>query len=133
MLYLPSHKQDENWFWSLLQEAHDQNYKSRERFIGGGPRPVMITPRDIMARPEFSIPFKRACMMLDKWAGKGWYDYGVTLDLGWITTEGLLILPRAFKCPICAGQNRIECCSATGYYLEDCPICRPDPPLEIDL
>ena len=27
-------------------------------------------------------------MMLEKWAARGLYDYGVSLDLGWITPKG---------------------------------------------
>lgn len=30
------------------------------------------------------IPKKRACYILQKWVDKGWYDYGVSLDLGWL-------------------------------------------------
>jgi hypothetical protein len=25
---------------------------------------------------------------LEKWIGKGWYKYGVSLDLGWLTEAG---------------------------------------------
>jgi hypothetical protein len=25
---------------------------------------------------------------LEKWDKKGWYEYGVSLDLGWLTDEG---------------------------------------------
>lgn len=34
------------------------------------------------------LHYKRAWYLLDKWSLKGWYDYGVTLDLGWLTDEG---------------------------------------------
>ncbi len=34
------------------------------------------------------IPIKRCWYLLEKWVDKGWYDFGVTLDLGWITPEG---------------------------------------------
>ena len=44
--------------------------------------------REIINRPEFPIHHKRAWYLLRKWSDKGWYDYGVTLDLGWLTDEG---------------------------------------------
>lgn len=31
---------------------------------------------------------KRAAYVLDKWAGKGWWEYGVSLRTGWLTPEG---------------------------------------------
>lgn len=48
-------------------------------------------PRDIINYPEFSMHHKRAWFLLEKWCRKGWYEYGVTLDLGWITEEGMEI------------------------------------------
>lgn len=42
-------------------------------------------PRDIINEPDFPIHPKRAWFLLDKWAGQGLYDYGVTVDLGWMT------------------------------------------------
>lgn len=35
-----------------------------------------------------SMPYKRALYCLGKWAKRGWYDCGVSLDLGWLTEEG---------------------------------------------
>jgi hypothetical protein len=32
--------------------------------------------------------YKRAWYLLEKWSNKGWYEYGVTLDLGWLTPLG---------------------------------------------
>lgn len=32
---------------------------------------------------------KQAWRTLEKWSDKGLYDYGVTLDLGWLTTDKL--------------------------------------------
>lgn len=45
-------------------------------------------PRDIINESGFPIHHKRAWYLLEKWTGKGWYDYGVCLDLGWITEKG---------------------------------------------
>ena len=41
-------------------------------------------PRDLINEPGFPIHVKRAWYLLSKWADKGWYDYGVSLDLGWM-------------------------------------------------
>ncbi len=38
---------------------------------------------------RLGVNHKRACYLLGKWAAKGWYNYGVTVDLGWLTEEGL--------------------------------------------
>lgn len=32
---------------------------------------------------------KRALFLLEKWTRQGYYDYGVSLDLGWLTPLGL--------------------------------------------
>lgn len=42
--------------------------------------------RDVIAR--MGINGKRACYLLGKWAGKGWYEWGVCIDLGWLTPLG---------------------------------------------
>lgn len=44
-----------------------------------------VTVRDIINITR--IPHKRAWYILDKWCRKGWYSYGVTLDLGWLTVK----------------------------------------------
>lgn len=49
-------------------------------------------PRDIIRELDQAgrAPhYKRAHRMLEKWADRRWYEYGVTLDLGWLTAEGL--------------------------------------------
>jgi len=46
------------------------------------------TPRDLINEVGFPLNHKRAWFLLQKWCDKGWYDYGVTLDLGWITEKG---------------------------------------------
>lgn len=43
-------------------------------------------PREI-AREQGMHP-KRACAMLAKWAKRGWYDYGVSVDMGWLEQAG---------------------------------------------
>jgi hypothetical protein len=36
-----------------------------------------------------NIPPKRACYLFEKWTSKGWYDYGVSVDMGWLEAEGV--------------------------------------------
>lgn len=48
---------------------------------------VRERPRDIINEPGFPIAPKRAWYWLEKWISKGWYDYGITLDLGWMTDK----------------------------------------------
>ncbi|GAB7057363.1 hypothetical protein JCM16163A_41120 [Paenibacillus sp. YK5] len=47
-----------------------------------------IRPRRLIEEPGFYMNHKRAWRILEKWDAKGWYEYGVTLDLGWLTDEG---------------------------------------------
>jgi len=47
-----------------------------------------FTPRDLINEDGFPMHYKRAWYLLEKWSDKGWYDYGVTSDLGWLTNEG---------------------------------------------
>jgi hypothetical protein len=47
------------------------------------------TPRAIIAGSAHLINAKRAHFVLKKWVGKGWYDYGTVIDLGWFTPEGI--------------------------------------------
>jgi hypothetical protein len=47
-----------------------------------------LMPRDLINKPDFYLHHKRAWYLLGKWSNKGWYDYGVTLDLGWLTPLG---------------------------------------------
>lgn len=35
---------------------------------------------------------KRADYILDKWDDKGWYEYGVCVDMGWLTDEGKAVV-----------------------------------------
>ena len=53
-----------------------------------------LKPRDIVIALADIIPHKRCWYYLDKWLEKGFYDYGVTLDLGWFEVDKL---PQAYK------------------------------------
>ncbi len=46
------------------------------------------TPRDLINEKGFPMHYKRAWYLLEKWSEKGWYDYGVSADLGWLTDKG---------------------------------------------
>ena len=48
-----------------------------------------VTVRDIINSPQMPFHHKRAWFLLEKWSDNGWYEYGVTLDLGWLTDEGV--------------------------------------------
>lgn len=62
------------FFMACVNEQRRINSSKHEEF----------TPRaigNIFSRLGFS--YKQLCYYLRKWCGKGFYDYGVTLDLGW--------------------------------------------------
>jgi len=48
----------------------------------------ITTPREIINSNKFSMNYKRAEYLLTKWSTKGWYEYGVAIDLGWLTDDG---------------------------------------------
>ncbi len=73
-------KDDERYFLKRMQE------ETGGAFAQKLPRK---TPRDIINEPGFPIPHKRAWYLLEKWSGQGLYDYGVTVDLGWMTEKGM--------------------------------------------
>lgn len=47
------------------------------------------TPRDVINQPGFYMHYKRAWRILEKWCRKGQYEYGVSLDMGWLTLKGI--------------------------------------------
>lgn len=52
-----------------------------------------LRARDVI--PRRGINHKRAWYLLGKWSGRNWYDYGVSLDLGWLTDAGFVHAARA--------------------------------------
>ena len=48
-----------------------------------------FTPRDIINIINPWMNHKRCWYLLRKWSDIGFYDYGVTLDLGWIYKNNL--------------------------------------------
>jgi len=47
-----------------------------------------VMPRD--AGETLGIHWKRVEKLCYKWADRGWYEYGVTADLGWLTPKGIV-------------------------------------------
>lgn len=74
-------KPDEQKF---LLEVYEQCRCSYDQHIQEG-----NWPRDIINSPGFLMHYKRAWYLLEKWCRKDWYEYGVTLDLGWLTPRGI--------------------------------------------
>jgi hypothetical protein len=60
----------------------DLEIELMQRVRGGELARVAI--RDMCSRGDINAP-KQAARTLEKWCRKGWYDYGVALDLGWLT------------------------------------------------
>lgn len=48
------------------------------------------SPREIIADSSHLITEKRAHYILQKWTGKGWYDWGTVIDGGWLTEAGMV-------------------------------------------
>jgi hypothetical protein len=55
--------------------------------------------RDVINRDGLGIHHKRCWYLLRKWARKGWYDYGVTLDLGRLTSVGMSVAADLGRLP----------------------------------
>lgn len=48
-----------------------------------------ISPREIINILSEFVNYKRCWYLLEKWSNKGFYNYGVTMDLGWFEIEQL--------------------------------------------
>ena len=46
-----------------------------------------MSPRDIINILSEFINYKRCWYLLEKWNNKGFYNYGVTMDMGWFEAE----------------------------------------------
>ena len=40
---------------------------------------------------ELGIPEKRTAYIFEKWTGKGWYDWGVSVMARWLTEEEKMV------------------------------------------
>lgn len=79
-------KPDERAFLAAMQ--------SRGNYGGSGGTRHGVHARDLIS--ELGIPWKRGAYLCQKWTDKGWYDYGVAVDLGWLTDKGMTAgLPAA--------------------------------------
>ena len=85
-------KPDEKHFFLMVANECSNHGVSRteneKRLYKEGKFEWNKCPRWLMNQPEFEMAQKRAWYLLKKWTNEGWYDYGVNLELGWITEEG---------------------------------------------
>ena len=81
---VPAMKDQERIFFSLCYGLRD-----------------VYRPREVVNLLADTIPHKRCWYYLEKWTNQGFYDYGVTLDLGWFHPEKL---PDRYR-QIVAGQE----------------------------
>ena len=56
-------------------------------------QPYQVEPfiRDLIAADR--VASRRVRYWLKKWSDRGWYDYGVAIDLGWLTPEAPAVFP----------------------------------------
>jgi hypothetical protein len=64
-------KDDERALLAIMQDRNPQD----------------IYPRQIVR--DLGMDEKRGAYILEKWAGQGRYDYGVSVMAGWLTPKGL--------------------------------------------
>jgi hypothetical protein len=64
-------------------------------------KPITFTPREVIRTYFPESIHKQLGYYLEKWERKGWYEYGVSLDMGWMTskgvTEGMTALKQGVK------------------------------------
>ena len=80
-------KEDERRFLIDLYKASLDCVQTYAFGLNVGMQPK-LRARDIINQTDFYMHYKRAWYLLDKWSCKGWCDYGVSLDLGWLTDKG---------------------------------------------
>lgn len=64
----------------LLEALQRENCTPLNRTNDNAPRYII---------EQLGIPPKRAWGILEKWTSRGWYEYGVAVDMGWLTSEGV--------------------------------------------
>jgi hypothetical protein len=69
-------KELEDYLWNEISYVNDEKWKSK---FNRSPREVI----DEMVRNGWINNHKQAHRTLEKWSGKGIYNYGSCLDLGW--------------------------------------------------
>lgn len=80
--------------WPWRQRFERLFWKRLFNESGGPGKEPRKTPRDIILEPGFPLTRQEAGELLEEWDGKGWYTYGVSLELGWLTDEGLAVGPE---------------------------------------
>ena len=53
-----------------------------------------MNPRELINILDLWLPHKRAWYYLEKWDRLGFYDYGVSLDMGWLIMDKI---PQRYK------------------------------------
>lgn len=48
-----------------------------------------ISVKELVQEEGFYMHHKRTWSLLEKWSRKGWYEYGVSVRVGWLTPEGI--------------------------------------------
>jgi len=84
-------KPDEFALLRLVRATHDKPFQAAPfvRDIGTGA----------------GVHRKRLWYLCTKWAGKGWYDYGTSCDLGWLTAKGILEIDTMLAAAALTRQN----------------------------
>ena len=74
-------KTDERYFLDLCKRELRCPYRGQNSGV---------FPRDLINSDKLQMNHKRAWYLLCKCADRGWYEYGTTLDMGWMTEKGML-------------------------------------------
>lgn len=85
----PHMKQDELDFLKLMQ------FECVQTSLGAWWCSHVLTPRDLWRIT--GINRKRMDFILQKWADRGWYNYGVNVEMGWMEADGMGILPETVE------------------------------------
>jgi hypothetical protein len=81
-------KEDEKRFLRIMQKDGWAHIRKDGKLF---PLPNRTMPREIIARESNWLNEKRALYLLEKWDGKGWFEYGTVVDGGWLTPKGMEI------------------------------------------
>lgn len=52
-------------------------------------KPLMVRKPTREVGAGVGIPPRRVAYICEKWSRKGWYNYGVSVDMGWLEAPGL--------------------------------------------
>lgn len=48
-----------------------------------------MSVKELIQEDGFYMHYKRALYLLEKWSRKGWYEWGVSIRVGWLQPEGI--------------------------------------------